>query len=138
MSKKVFVLIVVLMSVSLIGIIAVQLYWINNAIESKKQQFQNDVQISLGSVFEKINQKERDAFSKKIENIIENKVLASSAQIKNFLFQEIDTTNRQKITYGATILEENFELPREFLDNESVIFKRVTGKKDFFQSTPAK
>ena len=68
MSKKVFVLIVVLMSVSLIGIIAVQLYWINNAIESKKQQFQNDVQISLGSVFEKINQKERDAFSKKIEN----------------------------------------------------------------------
>lgn len=134
MSKKVFVLIVVLMSVSLIGIIAVQLYWINNAIESKKQQFQNDVQISLGSVFEKINQKERDAFSKKIENIIENKVLASSAQIKNFLFQEIDTTNRQKITYGATILEENFELPREFLDNESVIFKRVTGKKDFFQS----
>ena len=57
MSKKIYVLIVALMSISLIGIIAVQLYWINNAIESKKQQFQNDVQISLGSVSEKINQK---------------------------------------------------------------------------------
>ena len=39
-----FMLIVFLMSISLIGIIAVQLYWINNAVESKKEQFKNDVQ----------------------------------------------------------------------------------------------
>ena len=43
MSKKMFVLIVLLMSISLIGIIAVQLYWINNAVESKKEQFKNDL-----------------------------------------------------------------------------------------------
>ena len=41
MGKKMFVLIVVLMSISLIGIITVQLYWINNALESKKEQFKN-------------------------------------------------------------------------------------------------
>ena len=47
MGKKIFVLIVVLMSISLIGIIAVQLYWINNTIESKNIQFREDVKKAL-------------------------------------------------------------------------------------------
>jgi len=66
MGKKMFILIVILMSISLIGIIAVQLYWINNAVESKKEQFKNEVQKSLGSVAERINTKEKDLFEKKI------------------------------------------------------------------------
>ncbi|MEE9407229.1 MAG: HAMP domain-containing sensor histidine kinase [Polaribacter sp.] len=122
------------MSVSLMGIIAVQVYWINNALESKKAQFKNDVQKSLGSVSEKINDKEEAQFEKQIEGIIENKGYADNAQIKNYLFQQIDTTTKQKFTFGATILEENFKLPTEFLDNDSIIFTRVTGKKDFFHS----
>ncbi|QNM86636.1 HAMP domain-containing histidine kinase [Polaribacter pectinis] len=134
MGKKMFVLIVVLMSISLMGIIAVQVYWINNALESKKEQFKNDVQKSLGSVSEKINDREEAQFEKQIEGIIENKGLADNAQIKNYLFQQIDTTTKQKFTFGATILEENFKLPTDFLDNDSIIFTRVSGKKDFFQS----
>ncbi len=134
MGKKMFVLIVFLMSISLIGIIAVQLYWINNAVESKKEQFKNDVQKSLGRVSERINEKERDLFNKKFEGIIENAILANDAQIKSMFFQEIDTTNNQKISFGSTILEENFEIPADFLGSDSLIFKRVTGKKDFFQS----
>ena len=129
-----FILIVFLMSISLIGIIAVQLYWINNALESKKAQFKNEVQKSLGSVSERINEKEQAQFEKEIEGIIENKGLADNAQIKNYLFQQIDTTTKQKFTFGATILEENFKLPTDFLDNDSIIYTRVSGKKDFFQS----
>jgi two-component system phosphate regulon sensor histidine kinase PhoR len=37
MGKKIFVLIVGLMSISLIGIIAVQLYWINNTYRKQKR-----------------------------------------------------------------------------------------------------
>jgi two-component system phosphate regulon sensor histidine kinase PhoR len=135
MGKKMFVLIVILMSISLIGIIAVQLYWINNAVESKKEQFKNDVQKSLGSVSERINLKEETFIDNKIEGMLENIGLANAAQIKNYFFQEIDTTTKQKFTYGATFLEENFKLPTDFLDNDSIIFKRVSGKKDFFQSS---
>jgi two-component system phosphate regulon sensor histidine kinase PhoR len=134
MGKRMFILIVVLMSISLIGIIAVQLYWINNAVESKKEQFKNDVQKSLGSVSEKINEKERSFLEKKYEGIIDNKILADEAQIKNFLFQEIDTATKQKFSYGGTILEENFKMPVDFLDNDTIILKRVTGKSDFFRS----
>ncbi|MGB1284159.1 MAG: sensor histidine kinase [Polaribacter sp.] len=135
MRKKMFVLIVALMSISLIGIITVQLYWINNALESKKEQFKNDVLKSLGSASEKINQKEESQFEKQIESLIEDKGLADNAEIKNYLFQQIDTTAKKKFTYGATFLEENFKLPTDFLDNDTIIYKRVTGKKDFFQST---
>ncbi|MGY0426208.1 MAG: sensor histidine kinase, partial [Polaribacter sp.] len=126
-----FILIVVLMSISLIGIIAVQLYWINNALESKKEQFKNDVQKSLGSAAERINDKEEILFENRIERLIKEKGLADNAQIKNFLIQEIDTTTKQKFTYGTTFLEENFKLPTDFLDNDSIIFKRITGKQDF-------
>ena len=134
MRKKIFVLIVVLMSTSLIGIIAVQVFWINNAVESKKEQFKNDVQKSLGSVYERINEREEAEFEKQIDGLIENIGLATNAQIKNYFFQQIDTTTKQKITFGGTFLEKNFKLPTDFLDNDSIILKRVSGKQDFFQS----
>lgn len=129
-----FIFIVVLMSISLIGIITVQLYWINNALESKKEQFKNDVQKSLGSATERINKKEIAVFKTKVRNFISKKGNPDNAEIKEFLIQEIDTVTQQKFTYGSTFLEENFNLPSEFLDNDSVIFKRLRGKKDYFQS----
>lgn len=128
-----FILIVILMSISLIGIIAVQLYWINNAVESRKEQFKNDVQKSLGSVAERINEKEERMIEIQIQDILDHKTLADNAQLKNYLFQQIDTANNTKITFGTTVLEENFEIPLDFLDDEKIIFTRVTGKKDFFQ-----
>lgn len=129
-----FVLIVVLMSISLIGIISVQLYWIDNAVESKDRQFDNDVTVALARVSERINEKENDQIQKEFEGIIANKGLADNAEIKNYLFQQLDTTGKQKFTFGATILEENFKIPLDFLDNDTIIYKRITGKKDFFQS----
>ena len=134
MGKKMFVLIVALMSISLIGIITVQLYWINNAVESKREQFKNGVQKSLGAVSERISEKEEAFFDKKYEGMLENRILADEAHITNWLFQEIDTTTKQKFTYGGTILEESFKMPTDFVDHDTIIFKRVTGKNDFFHS----
>jgi two-component system phosphate regulon sensor histidine kinase PhoR len=134
MGKKIFVLIVGLMSISLIGIIAVQLYWINNTIESKKEQFKNDVQKTLVRVSERINERERAEFEKQIDGLIDNIGLATNAQIKNYFFQQIDTSTKQRITFGGTFLEKNFKLPTDFLDNDTIILKRVSGKQDFFQT----
>ena len=106
-----FILIVVLMSISLIGIIAVQLYWINNAVESKKQQFNNDVKIALAKVSDRIKDKEFDEFYARYGSIFNNQKLANDAEIKNYLFQQIDTVGKRKFSFGATILEENIKLP---------------------------
>lgn len=129
-----FILIVVLMSISLIGIISVQLYWINNAIESKDTQFNSDVKIALAAASERIKQKEEDDFRMRFDPIIKTKGLADQAEIKNYFIQQIDTTNMRKLTFGSTILEENFKIPLDFVDNDTVFFKRITEKKDVFQA----
>ena len=85
MVKKIFVLIVVLMSISLIGIVAVQLYWINNTIESKNIQFRGDVKKALARASERLELKEEAIFYNKIENFIKTKRFLNKAQIKNFL-----------------------------------------------------
>lgn len=139
MGKKIFVLIVVLMSISLIGIISVQLYWINNAIESKDSQFDSDVKKALASVSESIKIKEEDKFYSKIKPIVDNKQFLNSAQIRNYLIQQIDTVNKSKLSFGSTIIEEDFKVPLDFLndenflDNDSIVFKRLTRKNDYFQ-----
>ena len=58
MGKKMFVVIVSLMSFSLIGIVSVQVYWIGNAIEDKKKQFKSDVKKSLARVSEEVSENE--------------------------------------------------------------------------------
>jgi len=134
MSKKIFVLIVVLMSVSLIGIIAVQVYWIKDAIHTKQQQFENDVKIALAKTSEVIKENEYSEFVRKNEKFFENDKFRTDAEIKNYLFQQIDTVSKQKFTFGATILEENFKIPVDFVNNDSIIVKRFSGKEDTFFS----
>ena len=55
-------------------------------------------------------------------------------KLKTIFFQQIDTTTKQRITFGGTFLEKNFKLPTNFLDNDTIILKRVSGKQDFFQT----
>ena len=47
MNKKLFTLLVILMSLSLIGIIFLQAYFINNSLETKEGQFSFNVKKAL-------------------------------------------------------------------------------------------
>ena len=138
MGKKIFILIVFLMSISLIGIITVQLYWINNAVESKKAQFKNDVFKALASTADRIKTREKDKLYEDNKDIFENIALADKAKLKNYLFQQFDKRGNKRFSVGTTILEQNFKIPTDFLDNDSIIVKRVTTKKDFFRTTSIK
>ena len=122
------------MSFSLIGIIAVQVYWIKDAIKNKQQQFETDVRIALAKTSERIKEKEEDDSHIEYKKFFENDRYRTDAEIKNFLFQQIDTTGKQKFTFGTTILEENFKIPSGFLENDSIIVKRFSGKEDFYYS----
>ena len=139
MGKKIFVLIVVLMSISLIGIVSVQLYWINNAIESKEIQFKSDVKKALARVSERLEVKEQNLYYNKIESFIKTKRFLNKAQIKNFLIQQIDTTTKSRFSFGTTIIEEDFKIPvldildkKGFYDNDSIVVKQFTKKKRLF------
>ncbi|MDY0779900.1 HAMP domain-containing sensor histidine kinase [Tenacibaculum sp. IB213877] len=134
MGKRIFILIVVLMSISLIGIIAVQVYWINESIKNKQQQFESNVKIALAQTSERIKEREYNEFVQSHEKFFESYKYRTSAEIKNYLFQQIDTTSKRKFTFGATILEENFKIPVDFVNNDSTVIKRFSGKEDIFFS----
>jgi two-component system phosphate regulon sensor histidine kinase PhoR len=50
MNRKSFALILILMSISLLGIILVQLFWIKNAVEVKTEQFKRSVNDAMSDV----------------------------------------------------------------------------------------
>lgn len=134
MSKRIFVLLVVFMTVSLLGIIIVQVYWTREAIRNKRLQFQDNVRIALARTSERIKEREELEALRQYNKFIENDQFRTSAEIKNFLFQQIDQSGKEKFTFGTTILEENFKIPSGFLNNDSIIIKRVSGKEDIYFS----
>lgn len=134
MGKKMFILIVALMSFSLIGIVTVQVYWIGNAVESKKKQFKNEVKIALGRVSEEVAEKEYAEFQRKIKPYLDTTEEINSTELRNFILQQIDTTGKQITSYSITLLEQNIKVPADFLANDSLIIKRITGREDIFNA----
>ena len=58
MSKLFFKILVLLMSLSLIGIILVQVYWFNTSFKNNDEQFKFHVTSVIGNVAEKIQKQE--------------------------------------------------------------------------------
>ena len=123
-----FILIVFLMSISLVGIILVQVYWIQNAIESKNKQFKNDVQHALARTSEIIQEKELDQIDQEIQPFLRSNVFRTGAEIKDFVYQQIDTSSKRKLSFGTRYLEEGFKIPLDIF-NDTLFVKKITGKK---------
>jgi two-component system phosphate regulon sensor histidine kinase PhoR len=64
MNKARFRLLVFFMSLSLIGIILVQLYWVNSSLKNNDQQFKYHIQQILGNVSAKVQEHEASDFYK--------------------------------------------------------------------------
>ncbi len=62
MNKTLFRLLVELMSLSLIGIILVQVYWIKSSLEQSEEQFKYQVKQVIASVSDRLEQNEMNAF----------------------------------------------------------------------------
>ena len=84
----------------------------------------------------------RALFYNKIESFIKTKRFLNKAQIKNFLIQQIDTSSKSRFSFGTTIIEEDFKIPaldildkNGFYDNDSIVVKRFTKKRDVFKGT---
>ncbi|MFZ9004691.1 MAG: two-component sensor histidine kinase, partial [Robiginitalea sp.] len=86
MNRRLFVLLVVLMSLSLVGIIAVQLYWIKSSVEDKEEQFSNAVTEVLSRVAEKIEEREMKEYSERFLNLKDSIGDLKSTHLSNIFF----------------------------------------------------
>lgn len=111
MSKRLFISLILLMSISLIGIIAVQVYWIKSTIEIRENQFSNDVKYALAKVSENIQKREINDYYKTFAPLLDSARMAKKGIIKNLFYSKIDTSTNEIFTYRQSILENNFKSP---------------------------
>tara|TARA_R110001583_G_scaffold109799_2_gene258633 strand:- start:13281 stop:14816 length:1536 start_codon:yes stop_codon:yes gene_type:complete len=119
------------MSIALIGIISVQVFWIKNTIQITEEQFTSNVRFALAKVSEDIKENEFNEFYIDISNRFKdegNKLKYSD--VRKYIYEKIDTTNNERFTYSQSIIEENYKVPSEFFENDSVDFKEIFSKEE--------
>ncbi len=89
MGKRIFLLIVVLMSIALIGIISVQVFWIKNTIQITEEQFTSNVRFALAKVSEDIKEREFYDFYVKYLKIIEKVKLLRALMFVNLFMKKL-------------------------------------------------
>ncbi len=131
LNNKSFAYIIALMTISLIGIIAVQVYWIRNSIELEEKQFERDVKSALLQVSENISERELIRFyDKNFSKLANTKGKLDESEIRDFIYEQIDTLNDERFIYSQTILEENYKVPTDFYQADSVELKKVYSKEE--------
>lgn len=129
MGKKIFVLIIVLMSIALIGIISVQVFWIKNTILITEEQFTSDVKFALAKVTDDIKEREFEEYYRNLSSIYRDGGIKDS-DIRNFIYQKIDTTSNERFTFSQSIIEQNYKVPTEFFESDSIDFKEIFSKEE--------
>ncbi|MCK5440446.1 MAG: HAMP domain-containing histidine kinase [Maribacter sp.] len=133
MNKRLFVLLVILMSLSLIGIIFVQVYWIGKSVEDKEEQFSNSVSEVLNRVTDKITKRERKNYFDRYINIKDSIGEFKSSHFKNFFFIDSDIDSDEILYYSHGILEEEYNISSTFFDSVSsesaTTIKNYTSKR---------
>lgn len=129
MSKRVFILLITLMIFALIGIIAVQIYWINNTIEIREKQFTNDVKFALANVSEMIQEREINDYYEKYGSVVDSATQSSNSRKKDFYFQKIDTANNEIFSFKQSILETDYKSSIPLFGADSLTFKTFFSEK---------
>lgn len=132
MRKKIFVLIVFLMSVSLIGIITVQVFWIGNAIDIREKQFSHDVEYALAKTNERLSKKDFIDFTVQFKDFFQNKKFAKQADFTNFVYEQINTSTNETFRFSSSGIYENSTYTglNKFFKNDSIIIASISSKND--------
>ncbi len=132
MGKKLFIWLVVLMSLSLVGIILVQSFFINNSYQNEDKQFELNVTRSLSFVSRTIEDKEFQRYARKIDEFKRKGIKADTTAILSLLIGTVDEINDETIIYQSTISEESFKVPSMFFEigADSIEISRLSNKRE--------
>lgn len=124
MNKKRFRLLVFLMSLSLIGIILVQLYWINTSLKKSEEEFKLHVQQVIGNVAQLIDNKEFFSFYEqyyKIKDSIGKE--PETKTLKEFFFMERNKKTNETIIYTSSLVSQDYGINGSFFDKNADTIK---------------
>ena len=124
-----------MMSVSLLGIILVQTFWIQNAIETKKKQFADDVKFVMSKVSDELYKDEVINFTVQFMDFVKNKNYAKEADISKFVYEQVNTTTNETFRYASSAVSENqyYIGLNDFRINDSLLIASISSKNDVFK-----
>jgi len=117
MNKLLFRLLVFLMSLSLIGIILVQLYLINTSFKNNEEQFKFHVKQVIGSVADDFKEREVYNFLNQYNSLKETKgKKPTKTELLDFYVVQKNRTTNKTIIYSNSILSEDYNINMSFFD----------------------
>jgi signal transduction histidine kinase len=119
MSKRVFIILIVMMSIAVIGIIAVQIFWINSAMEIREKQFVTNTKSALIEASKSVQDREFRKYYKELRPIFSKFKNLEKREIREFVYQKYDTVNQALLTYKRSILQDNFSSPVKIFNSDS-------------------
>ena len=130
MSKRIFVLLVMLMVISLLGIITVQIFWIRSSIEMREEQFSTSVKFALARVSENIQKREFKENISRYAPLIDSMQKSKQSNVRDFVFQQIDTSRNEIFTFRQSILENNYKSQFSPFEADTVNFKTFLSREE--------
>ena len=121
MKKNRIVILIVFISISLLGIILLQGYWIKNAIDTYEKQFSQNTNNALITVADAISDREmRDYLSvyQKLKDSIGSPIESQLVDVFQFIDKNADDENIY--LYYSAILEEDYNINSNLFDSRSI------------------
>lgn len=115
MNKKLFLLLVVLMSLSLIGIIFVQGYWIKSTVDDKEEQFSYNAKQVLINVSKELQNKELESFWFNFDFGDNSALKLDDEELNNFFELNKSGYSRNPSEEFDEITEEDYKESSNFL-----------------------
>ena len=131
MNNKLFSFLIVLMTLSLLGIIFVQGYWIKNSYDNREDQFTLNIRQVLISVSREIQLEEIEKYYSVYNSIIDTIQVPDQASFSELIYSTTNERNDEIYIYSDGVLEENYKFsPISLdLDMDSIQFKKITSRK---------
>lgn len=131
MNKKIFALLIGSMSLSLLGIIFVQGYWINNAYQTKEDQFTFSVRQVLIEVARKVQLLETEKYYQLYSGLVDSLEAPNNVNVSELIYRIVNEENNETVIFSDGIVEEDYKLSSYLFDTEfdSIQFKKITNRK---------
>lgn len=131
MKKKALILLVILMSLSLIGIIIVQGYWIKKNFDMKEEQFSYSARQSLIDAAEWAKNQEIDKYYARVVAMVDTIEKPNYQSFSQIFHLEKDSLNNDIYLLHNSILQEDYKIRSDFPgeDLDTIDFKKMVQTK---------
>ena len=132
MSKKVLILLITLMSISLIGVIIIQGFFITEIYKDAERKFDKDSNLALSEGVEWLERREFRRYVVKFRDLISSGATIDTTAINSLYIIKEDADNNEVMMYRNASVEENLKFPQfwNFLKEDSINLRRVSNERE--------